>query len=267
MQAFTKRPDGRKFTDLRPIEAKAGVIPRAVGSAYFKIGNTVAYAAVYGPRDLFPKFMQNPKEGILRCNYNMMPFSGMGERVRPGGNRRSKEISMVTEKSLYPVLDLKEFPNAVVDVFIDLPQTDAGSRCAGICAASIALADAGIVMKDMVAAVGVGYVNGQLLVDLDYQEEAFEGEVADIPMAFIPSTGELTLLQMDGKVTKEQLSKAVAAAKEACAKIYEIQKQALKDKYGQMVSSDDPEAFESQESNNAQEESAAEEQPMENDEQ
>ena len=141
---YKQRIDNRGFDETRPIEAKVGVIPRADGSAYFKIGNTVAFAAVYGPRNLHPKFLQDPTKGILRCNYNMMPFSSSGERVRPGGSRRSKEISLVTVKALLPVLDLQEYPNSVVDVFIELPQTEAGSRCAGICAASMALADAGL---------------------------------------------------------------------------------------------------------------------------
>src|SRR3989344_2153053 len=124
--SYDKRHDGRQPAQIRPIEAKVGVIKNADGSAYFKIGNTWAYAAVYGPRNLFPKFLQDPSRGILRCNYNMMPFSGSGERVRPGQSRRSREISMVTEKALLPVVDLNDFPNAVVDVFIELPQTDAG---------------------------------------------------------------------------------------------------------------------------------------------
>ena len=231
--AYTKRYDGRKgFNELRPIEAKAGVVPRAHGSAMFRIGNTISYAAVYGPRELHPKFMQNPKTGVLRCSYNMMPFSGAGERVRPGPNRRAKEISMVTEKALLPVLDLSDYPNAVVDVFIDLSQTDAGSRCAGICAASIALADAGLPMKDMVCAIAVGKVDDKLVVDLDYQEEAHEeGPVADIPVAMLPSTGEYTLLQMDGEIHKDDLYKALESAKEAVKKIYDIQKAALKEKY------------------------------------
>ena len=229
--SYTKRLDGRKPDDLRPIEAKAGVIKRADGSAYFKIGNTWAYAAVYGPRDLHPKFLQNPKTGVLRCEYSMMPFSGMGERVRPGPSRRSKEISMVTEKALMPVINLDEFPNTVVDVFIELPQTDAGSRCAGICAASIALADAGIPMKDFVTAVAVGKVNEMKVVDLNYDEEAQEGEVADVPMAIIPSTGKITLLQMDGIITKEDLLDILKRGTEACQRIYQIQKAALKEKY------------------------------------
>jgi exosome complex component RRP41 len=229
---YKQRFDGRKFDELRPIEAKVGVIKNATGSAMFKIGETIAYAAVYGPRELYPKFLQDPEKGVLRCNYNMMPFSGSGERVRPGQNRRAKEISLVTEKALLPVVNLTEFPNAVVDVFIELPQTDAGSRCAGICAASLALADAGISMKDLVTAVAVGKVDDRVVTDLNYMEEAYEeGPVADIPVAIIPSTGEISLLQMDGEISKEDLFAAIEAAKVASVKILEIQRKALKDKF------------------------------------
>ena len=229
---YNKRIDGRGFEDTRKIEAKVGIIPRADGSAYFKIGNTWAYAAVYGPRNLHPKFLQDPQRGILRCNYNMMPFSSKSERVRPGGSRRSKEISMVTEKALLPVLDLDEYPNSVVDVFIELPQSEAGSRCAGICAASMALANAGLEMKDLVAAVSVGKVDDRILVDLDYSEESYpDGDVADIPIAYAPNLGAITLLQMDGKIQKEELIQALEMGKKVCKEIYEIQKKAIKEKY------------------------------------
>lgn len=229
---YDKREDGRKFDESRKIEAKAGVIKRADGSAYFKIGDTIAYAAVYGPKELYPRFMQNPEKGILRCHYNMMPFSGKGDRVRPGGNRRSKEISEVTKNALLPVINIDDFPNAVVDVFIEFPQTDAGSRCAGICAASIALADAGITMTDMVAAVSVGRVDDKLVVDLDYSEEAHEeGGVADIPVAILPNSGKISLLQMDGEMSKDDLIDALRLVEKAGKEIYEAQKGALKAKY------------------------------------
>lgn len=227
------RADGRNFDELRAIEAKIGVIKRADGSAYFKIGNTIAYAAVYGPRDLYPKFLQDPTKGVLRCRYNMLPFSGQGERVRPGGSRRSKEISMVIENALLPSLNLEDFPNSVVDVFIELPQTDAGTRCAGICAASMALADAGISMKDLVAAVSVGKVDDKILVDLTYEEEIYEGEVADIPIAIFPSSGKISLLQMDGEIDKKELIKAIELGRKAIQKIYELQKSALKARYSE----------------------------------
>ena len=230
--AYKERLNGRKFDEMRPIEAKVGVVKRADGSAMFKIGNTWAYAAVYGPRNLHPKFLQDPQKGILRCSYNMMPFSSSGERVRPGGSRRSKEISLVTEKALLPVLNLDEYPNSVVDVFIELPQTEAGSRCAGICAASMALADAGLEMKDLVCAVSVGKVADKLLVDLDYSEESYpDGPVADVPIAMMPNSGKVTLLQMDGEIKKDELMKLLEMGKKAIASIYEIQKNALKEKY------------------------------------
>ena len=227
---YAKRFDGRGMDELRPMSAKVGIIPRADGSAMFKIGKTVALCAVYGPRDLHPKFMQNPETGILRVNYNMMPFSGHGERVRPGGGRRSKEISMVIENALLPVLDLKEYPNSVVDVFVELPQTDAGTRCAGITAAAMALADAGLEMKDMVCAVAAGRCEDKIIVDLNYLEDSHE-DGADVPVAVLPNSGKVTLLQMDGEVTREQIKEIIAKAKEACKKIYEVQKAALKAKF------------------------------------
>ena len=236
---YKGRLDGRKDNELRSMEAKAGVIPNADGSASFKIGKTWAIAAVYGPRELYPRFMQNPEKGLLRCHYGMMPFSGSGERIRPGNSRRSQEIAMVMTKSLEPVVDLSDFPNAVVDIFVDLPQTDAGTRCAAISAASIALADAGIPMKDMVCSIAVGKVDDKVVADLNYKEEQIsefnpdskDATVADIPVAMIHNTKEVTLLQLDGDITKEELAKALEMAKDACDKVYQLQKQALKEKF------------------------------------
>lgn len=139
---------------------------------------------------------------------------------------------MVSTNAILPVMDLSDCPNSVVDVFIELPQTDAGSRCAGICAASMALADAGFMMKDLVCSVAVGKVGDKVLVDLDYKEESFEeGDVADIPMAILPNSGKITLLQMDGLISKEEMKKAIELGKKAAIKIYEVQKKALKAKY------------------------------------
>ena len=221
------------MNEMRPIEAKAGVIPRADGSGYFRIGGTEAYAAVYGPRNLFPRFMQDPKKGILRCKYNMMPFSGSGDRVRPGTSRRSKEISWVTQQALLPALNLEDFPNAVVDVFIELPQTDAGTRAAGICAAAIALADAGLTMKGLPASIAVGRVGDKLVIDLTKEEEDFDGEggVADMPIAMLPNLNQVTLLQMDGHLDPKLVVEGVNLAREALFEINKIQREALRARY------------------------------------
>src|SRR3990167_614297 len=150
-----KRISGRKKDELRPIIAEVGVVPNADGSALFAFGDTVAIAAVYGPRPLHPQHLQDPEKGVLRCNYSMLSFS-VTERIRPGTSRRSQEISKVTEWALTPGVLIDKFPNTVVDVHINIIQANASTRCAGINAASLALAHAGIPMNDMVPSVSIG---------------------------------------------------------------------------------------------------------------
>ena len=225
-----KRSDGRKADEMRPITAKVGIIPNADGSAMFTFGKTIAIAAVYGPRLLHPQHMQNPQSAILRVNYDLLSFS-VSDRKKPGPSRRSQEISKVTEWSLSPALDLKEFPNTVVDVQIYILQADASTRVAGINAASMALAHAGIPMKNLVCAVAIGKLDKELVVDVDKNEEDFdEGEAAtDFPIAKLANTDKYTLLQMDVNIQPHIVPKEIALADKACEKIYEIQKKALKE--------------------------------------
>ena len=223
-----KRLDGRTFDELRPIEAKAGVLKNANGSAYFRIGNTIAIAGVFGPRDVHPRHDQEAETAILRCTYNMAPFS-TSERNRPGPSRRSKEISKVTREALEGVVFLEEYPKTAIDVHIEILQADASTRCAGINAAAIALADAGIPMRDLVSSCSAGKVAGHIITDIAGKEDT-EGEV-DLPVAYYPRKDLLTLIQMDGIVTKDELKKIVELAKSGCKKIYEIQKRALREKY------------------------------------
>ncbi len=228
--SYTKRKEGRKFDELREVKAKVGIIKRADGSAMFQIGDTIAIAAVYGPRELHPKFLQNPERGVLRCNYDMTSFS-VTERKKPGPSRRSVEISLVTEKALASVIDLYLFPNSVIDVFIEIIQANAGTRCAGICAAAMALAHAGIPMRDMVAAVSTGKVGDKIVIDLDKEEEDFEDGATDIPIAVTARGNEITLLQLDGEVTKEELMEAIRIGKKGCEEIHKVQVKALKEIY------------------------------------
>lgn len=223
------RHDKRKFNDLREMKAEVGVVPSADGSALFSFGDTIAIAAVYGPKKMHPQHMQDPEKGVLRCNYNMLSFS-VTERIRPGPSRRSTEISKISEWALEPVLLIDEFPNMVIDVHINILQANASTRCAGINAAALALAHAGIPMRDLVSSVSIGKLDKQLVVDVDKKEEDFEeGEGAtDIPITMSPK-GEITHIQLDGKINEEELLQAVDLAREATQKIYEVQKKALKD--------------------------------------
>ena len=226
-----KRKDGRKNDELRqPILAKVGIIPNADGSAMFQIGKTIAIAAVYGPKKMHPQHSQNPEKGTLRCTYNMNSFS-VEDRIRPGPSRRSTEISKITEWALEPVVMLEKYPNQVVDVHINIIQADAGTRCAGINAASMALAHAGIPMRDMVSSISVGKMDKTLVLDLDkYEDSEFhDGEGStDIPLS-VTHSGEITHLQLDGKITTEQLKEVIEMALKANKEIYEVQKKALKE--------------------------------------
>ena len=225
-----KRKDGRKNDELRPIKAKVGIIPNADGSAMYQSGETIAIAAVYGPRKMHPQHKQDPTKGQIRCTYNMMSFS-VSDRIRPGINRRSTEISKITEWALEPVLMLEDYPNKVIDVFIHITQADAGTRCAGINAAAMALAQAGIPMRDMVTSVSAGKMDKTLVLDLDkYEDSEFEdGEGStDIPITMTPN-GKITHLQLDGKINAKQLNEIIDMAQKACKEVYEIQKKALKD--------------------------------------
>ena len=227
---FTKRTDGRKVDETRKIEAKVGVVPNADGSAMFSFGKTKAIAAVYGPRQLHPQHMQNPETGILRVNYNMLSFS-VSDRIKPGPSKRSTEISKISEWALAPAVMIEDFPNTVIDVHIAIQQADASTRCAGINAAALALAHAGVPMKDMVCSVSIGKLDKQLVVDVNKDEEDYEeGEGAtDIAMSFLMREGKLTHIQLDGHISPKELIEAVKLGKKTCEEIYEAQKKALKE--------------------------------------
>ncbi len=224
-----KRSDGRKIDEIRPMSAEVGVVPNADGSAKFSFGDTVAIAAVYGPKKMHPQHQQDPEKGTLRFDYNMMSFS-VSDRIRPGPSRRSTEISKISGWAIEPVLLVKKYPNMVIDVHVNIIQADASTRCAGINAAALALAHAGIPMKDMVSSISIGKLDKQIVVDVDKDEEDWEeGEGAtDIPIT-MTHNGEITHIQLDGKINNEELKEVFKIAKKANEKVYEVQKKALKE--------------------------------------
>ncbi len=222
------RYDGRRFDELRPISIQAGVLKRADGSAYVEWGSNKVLAAVYGPREVHPRHLQNPARAIVQARYNMASFS-VGERKRPGPDRRSQEISKIISEAFTSVVFVEQFPRTTVDIFMEVLQADAGTRCAGLTAASVALADAGVPMRDLVPAVASGKVEDVVVCDLNKEEDNC-GQ-ADVPCAILPRTGEFLLLQMDGHLTYDQLMQAIEYNKRAARVIYELQKEALRKKY------------------------------------
>jgi exosome complex component RRP41 len=222
------RIDGRRLNELRPLKITAGALHEADGSAYVEWGANKVMAAVYGPREVHPRHLQENNKAIVQCRYNMAAFS-VDERKRPGLDRRSQEISKVIAEAFESAIFAEEYPRTSVDVYIEVLQANAGTRCAGVVAASVALADAGIPMVDLLPSVAVGKIAGKICLDLKKEEDNF-GE-ADLPMALVPQSGRLVLLQMEGHLTRAELSEALDLGVVGCKQIYEVMKQALRDRY------------------------------------
>ncbi|MFQ5800827.1 MAG: exosome complex exonuclease Rrp41, partial [Candidatus Hydrothermarchaeales archaeon] len=181
-----KRLDGRALDELRPIKMEIGVLKRAEGSAYVEWGENKIIAACYGPREVHPRHVEEPDRAIVRVRYNMAPFS-VPDRKRPGPDRRSVEISKVTKEALEPVVLTHLYPRTAVDIFIEVLQANAGTRCVGITAASLAMADAGIPMRDLIASCAAGKIEGKVALDLLGIEDNY-GD-ADMPLAIAPKKG------------------------------------------------------------------------------
>ncbi|MEM2727022.1 MAG: exosome complex exonuclease Rrp41 [Archaeoglobaceae archaeon] len=222
-----KRLDGRLPDQLRPIKIEVDVLKRADGSCYIEMGKNKVVAAVYGPREAFPRHIQDPSRVVVRYRYNMAPFS-VEERKRPGPDRRSVEISKVSKEAFETIIMKELFPRSVVDIFVEVLQADAGSRTACINAASVALVDAGIPVKGMLTSVAVAKVDGTLVLDPMKEEDNF-GE-ADMPFAFLIRGGKIesiALLQMDGRMTRAEIKEAINLAKKGAMEIYNLQREAI----------------------------------------
>lgn len=222
------RLDGRKPDELRPIKIEVGILSNADGSAYMEHGKNKILAAVFGPKEMHPKHLALPDRMVIRCRYHMAPFS-VQERKSPSPSRREIELSKVIRESLEPAVFIEYYPRTGIDIFIEVLQADGSTRCASITAASVAMADAGIPMRDLVVACSAGKVDDTIILDLMDTEDKLGS--ADVPVALMPNYNAITLLQMDGILTAEEFEKAVSLALEGCQKIYAMQKEALKTRY------------------------------------
>lgn len=222
------RVDGRKLDELRPIKLTVGSVDNADGSAYIEQGKNKIVAAVYGPRETHPRHLAQPDKAVLRCRYHMAPFS-VEERKSPAPSRREMELSKVIREALESSIFLEQYPRTSIDLFIEVLQADGGTRCASVTAASLALADAGIPMRDLIVACASGKVDGKIVLDLNDIEDK-EGE-ADVPVSLMPNLDVITLLQMDGMLTPKEFEEALSLAIDGCNRIYALQKEALKAKY------------------------------------
>ncbi|XP_040363538.1 exosome complex component RRP41 homolog isoform X2 [Rosa chinensis] len=208
--------DGRRPKELfmRQIRAEIGVVAKADGSAMFEMGNTKVVAAVYGPREVQNRSQQLNANALVRCEYTMANFS-TGDRMRKlKGDRRSTEISLVIRQTMEECILTNLMPRSQIDIFVQVVQADGGTLSACINAATLALANAGIPMRDIVTSCSAGYLNSTPLLDLNYIEDSAGG--ADVTLGIMPKLDKVTLLQMDAKLSLDTFENVMQLAIEGC---------------------------------------------------
>lgn len=223
-----KRIDGRDPDELRPISMEVDILKRPDGSALVEMGKTKALAAAYGPSEVHPRHLAREDRAILRAYYRMTSFS-VEERMSPKPSRREKEISKVATNALEPILFLERYPGMGLSVYGTILQADGGTRTAMINASSLALADAGVEMKDLVTSVAAGVLGETPVLDFNGVED--QGGTADIPIAYLPTKDKISLVQMDGRILPPLFSDCLSLAIKGAKRIYKKQKEALKRKY------------------------------------
>ncbi|KAH9288612.1 hypothetical protein KI387_032729, partial [Taxus chinensis] len=202
---------------MRQLHAQVGVVDKADGSAIFEMGNTKVMAAVYGPREVQNKSQQLHDQALVRCEYSMANFS-TGDRVRrPKGDRRSTEISLVIRQTMEAAILTHLMPRSQIDIFVQVLQADGGTRSACINAATLALADAGIPMCDLVTSCAAGYLNSTCLLDMNYVEDSAGGP--DVTVGLLAKMDKVTLLQMDSKLPMDIFENVMQLAVEGCKAI------------------------------------------------
>ncbi|RCH88416.1 hypothetical protein CU097_009065 [Rhizopus azygosporus] len=219
-----KRLDKRGLEDIRPIFLKPGLITQANGSAYIEVGNTKVACAVYGPRQLKKaSFSQN---GIINCDFKFSPFSNIKRRsaVR---DPEAKEYSQVLIQALSPAVRLELLPKSALDIYINVLESDGTSSClaAAIIASSVALADAGIEMLDLVTACSTVFVDDHILMDGTEEEESQKD--GSLVLSYMPSLNEVTYMLQVGQSDSIVTSKAVENCIDGCSKIYSVMSNAL----------------------------------------
>jgi len=223
------RQDGRKSDDLRRIACRLGVYRQADGSAYLEQGLTKVLAAVYGPHE--PRRNRNllADRARINCQYSMATFSTGERKIRPRGDRRSREFTQHLEKTFEAAILTSAYPNSQIDIYCEILQADGGNLSACINAATLALIDAGVSMRDYVCSCTSTCYDDTTLLDVNHSEESTStGEVPLVTMALLPKTEEMVLFELDSRLHCDRLEKLIEATVKGCKDVYAILDQAVR---------------------------------------
>ncbi|XP_011675340.2 exosome complex component RRP41 [Strongylocentrotus purpuratus] len=230
------RLDGRRPSELRKIRLRLGVFDQADGSAYIEQGNTKALATVYGPHEVLGgKGKPLHDKVIINCQYSMATFSTNERKNRPQGDRKSTEMSLHLQRTFEATIQTHLYPRSQIDIFVQILQADGGNYCACVNAATLAIINAGIPMKDYVCACSSGYVNNTPLTDVSYLEESQGGPV--VTVAMLPKSEQIALFKMDNRLHVDHLEQVLEVASKGCKDMYAVMNAAVKEHVSRMAKS------------------------------
>jgi ribonuclease PH len=232
------RPDGRSPDQLRPLALERGANPYAEGSCLIRAGGTLVHCTA-SVEEGVPPFKKGSGEGWVTAEYAMLPRATLErtarERSGPGG--RSQEIQRLIGRSLRAAMGTMAFGEYTIRVDCDVLQADGGTRTAAITGGCVALADACAWLAartgrpspfgELVAAVSVGIVGGEVLLDLAYAEDKDAGVDANLVMRAPDSFVEVQGTGEHGTFSRAELDRLVEVAQRAITTLFGIQRKAL----------------------------------------
>ncbi|XP_037555279.1 exosome complex component RRP41 [Dermacentor andersoni] len=229
------RLDGRKPFEQRKIACRLGVFTQADGSAYIEQGNAKVLAAVYGPHEPRGSRSRSFHDRVLvNCQFSMATFSTLERKRRPRGDKKSQEMTLHIQQAFEASILTQLYPRSQIDIFVEVLQSDGGTLSVCINAATLALIDAGIALKDYVCACSVGFVDGVPLVDISHLEESLRGP--ELTVAVLPKSQQMVLLEMTSRVHVDNLQKMLDAAVKGCIDVHAILDSQVKEHTAQVGS-------------------------------
>ncbi|CAC5408927.1 exosome complex component RRP41-like [Mytilus californianus] len=230
------RIDGRKPNELRRIQCKLGVFKQADGSAYIEQGNTKVLATVYGPHEIRGSRAKLLLDRVLvNCQYSMATFSTGERKRRPRGDRKSQEMTMHLKQTFDAAIMTNLYPRSQIDIFVEVLQSDGGNYCASVNAATLALIDAGIPMKDFVCACSASFVNDNPIADINYLEESSGGP--ELIVATLPKSDQIVFLEQNSRLHEDNLSKVIDLAVKSCKDVYTVLDRTVRDHVSEVSNS------------------------------
>ncbi|HOJ58022.1 MAG: ribonuclease PH [Bacillota bacterium] len=239
------RQDGRTWNELRPVKITRGFIKHAEGSVLIEIGDTkvVCTASV---DDRVPQFLKGQEKGWVTAEYGMLPRA-TGERnpreAAKGRSGRTYEIQRLVGRALRSVVNLESLGERTVWVDCDVLQADGGTRTCAITGAFVALVDAvsnirseedpsfdkPFPVTDFIAATSVGIVDGQVMLDLTFEEDSRASVDMNVVMTGCGKLAEVQGTAEGSPFTKAELDEMLKVAESGIMSLIKLQKEVLGD--------------------------------------